>query len=173
MPLCHKMLISFSRTALAKERLCLQNVDSFQQDLHPPKSTKKYETAKRQCGTNFRQIDFFPPPPSPPSPPSPGLLCQLLIAVSLAGPPLTALDRSAPRRTSSASRSGPRRTSTGESLSAVGLARPQPARFCAPWASPDFNRTSTKPYTMPDRMPEDMPDRMSEDMPDRKRRYAR
>ena len=70
----------------------------------------------------------------------------------------------------------------------MGLAGPQPARFGALWASPDFNwrhsarrgprRTSTgpqwpetKPYRMPkgmpDRMSEDMPDRMSEDMPDR------
>ena len=40
-------------------------------------------------------------------------------------------------------RCGPRRTSTGESLSAVGLAGLQPARFGALWASPDFNRTPT------------------------------
>ena len=62
---------------------------------------------------------------------SPGLFCQLLIAVGLAVPPLPALDRSGPRRTSTASSwsqwaCGPRRTSTGESLSAVGLAGLQP-----------------------------------------------
>ena len=102
---------------------------------------------------------------------SPDLICQLLIAVVVAGPHLPALDLSGRRRTSSASspshwaspdfnrreseRCGPRRTSTGESLSAwrrtstgeslsaVGLAGLQPARFGAPWASPDFNRTST------------------------------
>ena len=48
---------------------------------------------------------------------SPDLFCQHLIAVGLARPQLLAGDRS-----------GPRRTSTGESLSAVGLAGPQPAR---------------------------------------------
>ena len=43
-------------------------------------------------------------PSSPPSPPSsPDLLCQLLIAVGLAGPPLPALDCSGPRWTSTAS----------------------------------------------------------------------
>ena len=112
------------------------------------------------------------------------------IPLGLAGPPLPALDRR-----------GPRRTSTGEILSAVGLAGlqpasrsavglagPQPTRFGALWALPDLNRrdsarrgprrTSTgpqrpeiKPYRMPKRMPdrmsEDIPDRMSEDMPDR------
>ena len=67
-------------------------------------------------------------PPSPP-PSSPDLICQLLIAVGLAGPPLPALDCCGPRRTSTASshslwaspdfnqreseRCGPRRTSTG------------------------------------------------------------
>ena len=40
-------------------------------------------------------------------------------------------------------RCGPRRTSTGEIRRTVGLAGPQPARFCAPWALPDLNRTST------------------------------
>ena len=50
-------------------------------------------------------------------------------------------------------RCGPRRTSTSEIRSTVeywwilwntvGLAGPQPARFCAPWVSPDVNRTST------------------------------
>ena len=71
-------------------------------------------------------------------------------------------------------RCGPHRTSTSEIRRAVGLAGLQPARFGAPWASPDFNRTSTgpqrpetKPYRMPKRMPDRMPDRMSEDMPDR------
>ena len=86
----------------------------------------------------------------------------------LAGSHLPALDRSEPRRISSASswsqwaspdlicqlliavslagshlpaldRSGARRTSTGEGLSAVGHAGLQPARVGAPWASPDFN----------------------------------
>ena len=129
---------------------------------------------------------FLLPPSS-----SPDLICQLLIAVSLArphlpvglaGPHLPALDRSGPRRTSTASsrsqwaspgpnrresercrrrgtstgeslRCGPRRTSTSEiriavgltgpqPASTVGLAGPQPARFCAPWASPELNRTS-------------------------------
>ena len=77
---------------------------------------------------------------------SPDLLCQLLIAVGLAGPPLPALDRSGPRRTStgeSLEHCGPRRASTGESRSAVGLAGPQPARFGALWTSLDLNRTWT------------------------------
>ena len=47
---------------------------------------------------------------------SPDLICQLLIAVVPAGSHLPALDGT-----------GPRRTLTGESLSAVGLAGPQPA----------------------------------------------
>ena len=69
-----------------------------------------------------------------------------------------------PRTSSESERCGPRRTSNSESLSAVGLAGPQP----------DLNQTSTgpqrpetKPYRMPERMSENMPDRMSEDMPDR------
>ena len=66
----------------------------------------------------------------------PDLICQLLIAVSLAGSHLPALDSN-----------GLRRTSTGESLRAVGFAGLQPARvwalWAAPWASPGFNRTST------------------------------
>ena len=83
---------------------------------------------------------------------SPDLICELLIAVVVAGPLLPALDRSGPCQTQllARDRSGPCRTSTGESLSAVGLAGPQlgfagpqSARFCAPWASPDLNRTST------------------------------
>ena len=47
-----------------------------------------------------------------------------------AGPHLPALDRSEPRRISSAAldSNGPRRTSTGKGLSAVGLAGLQPAR---------------------------------------------
>ena len=49
--------------------------------------------------------------------------CQLLIAVVVAGPHLPALDCS-----------GPRRTSTCESLRAVGLAGPQPARVGALYA---------------------------------------
>ena len=64
------------------------------------------------------------PPPS-----SPDLICQLLIAVSLAGSHLPDLDSN-----------GPRRTSTGESLSAVGLAGLQPARVWSLRSSPDFNR---------------------------------
>ena len=125
------------------------------------------------------------PPPSPPS--SPDLHCQLWIAVGLAGPHLPALDRSGHRRTSTASsRSqwaspdldrrksaccGPRRASTGEIQSTLGLARPQPAKFCGlTGPQPDLNRTSTgpqRPETKPYRMPKRMPDRMSEDMPDR------
>ena len=110
---------------------------------------------------------LLPSPSSPSS--SPDLICQLLIAVGLAGPHLPGLDRSGPRRTSSArswsqwsspdiicqlliavslagpplpalDRSGPRRTSTGESLSVVGLAGLQPASVWALWASPDFKR---------------------------------
>ena len=93
-------------------------------------------------------------------PSSPDRICQLLIAVVLAGPHLPALDRSGPRRTSTASSRwqwaspdfnrresaccGPRRTSTGESLSAVGLSGPQPAGFGALWASPDFNRRESE-----------------------------
>ena len=108
---------------------------------------------------------------------SPDFICQLLIAVSLAGSHLPALDRS-----------GARRTSTSEGLSAVGLAGLQPARVGALWASPNFNRRDlarrgpcrtltgpqrpeTKPNRMPkrmpDRMPENWPDRMSEDLPGR------
>ena len=64
---------------------------------------------------------------------SPDLICELLIAVVVAGPLLPALDRS-----------GSRRTSTGESLSAVGFAGLQPARVCALWASPDFNRRGSE-----------------------------
>ena len=82
---------------------------------------------------------------------SPDLICQLFIAVGLAGPHLPPLDRMALAgpHLPPLDRSGPRRTSTGES---------QPARFerCGPrrtstdeirstvlWASPDHNRTST------------------------------
>ena len=105
---------------------------------------------------------------------SPDLLCQLLIAAGLAGPPLPALDRSGRRRTSSArswwqwaspdfnrresERCGPRRTSTRESLSAVRLAELQPHLN---------GRPQRKPYRMPKRMSDRMPDRMSEDMPKR------
>ena len=64
---------------------------------------------------------------------SPDFICQLLIAGSLAGSHLPALDSN-----------GPRRTSTGESLSAVGLAGLQPARVWALWASPDFNRRESE-----------------------------
>ena len=83
---------------------------------------------------------------------SPDLICQLLIAVVLAGSRLPALDSESlsavglNRRESE--RCGPRRTSTGESLSAVGLAgpqpAPQPARVWALWASPDFNRRESE-----------------------------
>ena len=85
--------------------------------------------------------------------------------IGLAGLHLLALDRSEPRRISSANswsqwgspdfnrrgsepdfnrrgseRCGPRRTSTGEGRSAVGLAGLQRARVGALWASPDFNQ---------------------------------
>ena len=85
---------------------------------------------------------------------SPDLTCQPLIAVGLAGPQLLPPDRCRPPR-----------ASTGKSLSAVGLAGTQtarfralwasdlnrrdseqcgpPARFYEPWASPDLNQTST------------------------------
>ena len=92
-------------------------------------------------------------PPSPLYSPSLRRICQLLIAVIFAGPHLPVLFGSGRRPTSSASawsqwaspdfnrreseRCGSRRTSTGESLSAVGLAGRQPARFGASWASPD------------------------------------
>ena len=96
---------------------------------------------------------------------SPDLICQLLIAVSLAGSHLPALDRLQPARAwalwaspdlnrREPERCGPRRTSTGEGRSAVGLAGPQPstgeirstvglagpqpARFCAV-GQPDLN----------------------------------
>ena len=106
----------------------------------------------------------------------------------LAGSHLPALDRSGPRRTSSASSwsqgaspdlicqllinsNGPRRTSTGEGLSAVGLAGLQPARVGALWALPDFNwlekMSERMSDRMPDRMSERMPNRMSERMSDR------
>ena len=105
---------------------------------------------------------------------SPDFICQLLIAVGLAG--------LQPARVWAL---WARRTSTGKSLSAVGLAGLQPARFGALWASPDFNRresercgprlTSTGEirravglaglqHRMPNRMPEDLPDRMSDGM---------
>ena len=70
---------------------------------------------------------------------SPDLHCQASIAVVVAGPHLPALDRS-----------GPHRTSTGESLSAVGLAGLQPARFGTLWASPDFDRRDSAPWASPD-----------------------
>ena len=54
---------------------------------------------------------------------SPDLICQLLIVPDRCRPP---------------------RASTGESLSAVGLAGPQPARFGALWASPDLNRPDSE-----------------------------
>ena len=75
-----------------------------------------------------------------------GLHCQLLIAVVVARPDLPALDRS-----------GPCRTSTGESLSAVSLAGLQP----------DLNGHRQSHIDMTDRMPKDMPDRMSEDLQNR------
>ena len=70
---------------------------------------------------------------------SPDLICQLLIAVSLAGCHLPALDRS-----------GARRTSTGEGRSAVGLAGLQPARVWALWGSPDFNWRGSARWASPD-----------------------
>ena len=114
-----------------------------------------------------------PPPPSPSSPdllcqPCSGprrtsssrsqwaasdLICQLWLAVALPGPPLPALDRSAPRR-----------TSTGESLLAVGLAGPD-SEHCGPRrdsARRGPRRTSTgpqRPEKRPYRMPKRMPDR--------------
>ena len=87
---------------------------------------------------------------------SPDLICQFCLAVVVAGPHLRALDRSGRPRTTSASswsqwafnrresaHCGPRRKTTGEIRRAVSLAGLQPARFGAPWASPDFNQTST------------------------------
>ena len=87
------------------------------------------------------------------------VLPPLLPPSFLAGPHLPALDRSDPRRLAgpplpALDRNGPHRTSTGESLSAVGFAGPQPARFEAHvglagpqragfgalWASPVLNR---------------------------------
>ena len=73
------------------------------------------------------------------------LLCQLLVTAGLAGPPLTGLDRSGRRRTSSAS-SWSQWASPDlhcQLSSAVGLAGLQPARVGALWALPDLNRTST------------------------------
>ena len=114
-----------------------------------------------------------------------------------AGPPLPALERSGPRRTSTASsQSQWALPDPNKRAIAVDLAGLQPARVWALWASPDFNRresercgprrTSTDlnghkkshlecqrecqirmSEDMPDRMSEDMPDRMSEDMTDR------
>ena len=64
------------------------------------------------------------------------------IAVVVARPHLPALERSGgPCRTRLPALD--RSARTGEVRSAVGLAGPQRARFCAPWASPDLNRTST------------------------------
>ena len=111
---------------------------------------------------NWRGVRTSSPPSSSflvlprPSSSSPDLICQLLIAGSLAGSHLPALDSNGPRRTSTgeslsavglacgprrtstgegldfnrrgSEHCGPRRTSTGEGLSAVGLAGLQPAR---------------------------------------------
>ena len=84
---------------------------------------------------------------------SPHLLCQLLIAVGLAGPHLLALRSQglAGPHLPALDRSGPRRTSTASSrskwaspdLNRRESERPQPARLRAQWASPDPNRTST------------------------------
>ena len=76
----------------------------------------------------------------------PDLICQLLIAVGLAGlqpARVWALWASPDFNRRESERCGPRRTSTSEIRRAVGLAGLQPARFGAPWASPDFNQTST------------------------------
>ena len=78
-----------------------------------------------------------------PSSSSPDLICQLLIAVGLAGVHLPALDRSEPRRISSAS-SWSQWASQDHNRSAVGLAGLQPARVGAPWALPDFNRRGSE-----------------------------
>ena len=125
---------------------------------------------------------------------SPDLICQLLIAVGLAGLQPARVWALWASPDFKSERRGPRRTSTGEGRSAVGLAGLPPARFGALCASPDFNRRDlarrgprrtltgpqrleTKPYRMPKNiqkrmsedmpMSEDLPDRMSEDMPDR------
>ena len=60
---------------------------------------------------------------------SPDLICQLLIAPDRCRPP---------------------RTSTGESLSAVGLAGPQPARFGALWATGEILRAVGLARPQPD-----------------------
>ena len=119
---------------------------------------------------------FLLPPSS-----SPDLICQLLIAVSLARSHLPALDRSGPRRTLSAS-SWSQWASPDlhcQLSIAVGLAGPQPARFGSLWASPGLNRRDSarrgprRTSTGPQR-PDRMPDRTSEDMPDgMPHRYAR
>ena len=87
-----------------------------------------------RCPAPSFLLSFFPSflPSCPPPPPAPrwtssasswwqwsslDVICQHLSAVCSAGPQRLAHDRC-----------GPRRTSTGESLSAVGLAGPQPAR---------------------------------------------
>ena len=76
---------------------------------------------------------------------SPDLLCQLLIAVGLAGPPLPALDRSGPCRTPTASARSLWASPdfNRREFERSGLAGLQPARVWALCASPDFNRTST------------------------------
>ena len=113
---------------------------------------------------------LLPPPSS-----SPDLICQLLIAVGLAGSQLPALDRSDLNRRES-ERCGPRRTSNGAILRAAGLAGPQPDLNGQKQSHIECKRECQNRISedMPDRMSEDipdrMPDRMSEDMP---RRYAR
>ena len=107
---------------------------------------------------------------------SPGLICQLLIAIGLAGlqPARVWALWASPgfnRRESKrcgpdfnrrgSARCGPRRTLTGPQ-------RPETKTYRMPKRMPD--RMSED---MPDRMSEDMPDKMSEDMPDRMpERYA-
>ena len=112
-------------------------------------------------------------------------LWLLLLLLLLAGPHLPPLDRSGPRRTSSAS-SGTQWASLDllPALDRSGPCRTPTASTRSLWTSPDFNRREsercgprrtstgpqrpqTKPYRMPNRMSEDMTGRMSEDMPDR------
>ena len=122
---------------LVRAKLVFQSSMIPHYKVHPQRrfvSTKLFPTCQ------VRVVRFYVRCAAPPSfflllPPSSFFLLLFAgphleaLAVSLAGSHLPALDSN-----------GPRRTSTGESLSAVGLAGPQPARVGALWASPDFNR---------------------------------
>ena len=139
------------------------------------------------CQVRVVRFHVSCPPPFLPSF-LPSFLLSFLLLL-LARPPLPALDRSGPRRTSTASSRS--QWASPDLICQLLIAWASPdlnRRVGALWALPDLNRrdsehcgprrTSTgpqrpeaKPYRMPkrmlDRLPQCIPDRMSEDMPDR------